>query len=245
MIYSRHVRDVLIDSFWFPTTQKWGNTLCPTRKKNKRMKLLTLLSDVSFREVAKFEEGELTRKEHVVAWNYSYPKKLRLETDISPVKVLGPGRYENCASSSSFSIEEYFPFDVINLDFASQDPSLEAGRIEKEIGSVEDTIKLQKAKGGDSFILFYTTVLNSNDLDYERIVQTSNNMPMLRWSGLPSEEFTGRIGKQDEKIRCIKTVVSEICSKYGYSYKTEVKAIPVGKGDKYVICSIAVLVRGG
>lgn len=245
MIYSSRVRDVLIDSLWLPTAQKWGDTVRPSRKKNKRMKLLTLTSDVSFREVAKFEEGELTRREHVVAWNYSHIKKLRLETEISPAKVFGPPRYENCASSSSFPIKEYFPFDVINLDFSSQDPSLEAGRIEQEIGSVEDTIKLQKAKGGDSFVLVYTTVLNSNALDYESIVQTSNNMPMSGWSGLHSEEFPGRIGKQDEKMRCIETVVSKICSKYGYNYETEVKAISIGKRNRYVIYSVAVLVRGG
>jgi hypothetical protein len=231
----------LIEELWLPTTQKWGNVLHPRAKKVRRLRLLTLTSDVSFEEVTKFEKEELTQRECVVAWNFSHFKKLRLETEISPAKVYGPPRYENCASSASFPIKEYFPFDVINLDFSSQDPALESGRIEKEIGSIENTIKLQKTKGSHSFILVYTTVLNANALDYESIVQTSNNIAASGWSGLTSEEFDVKIGKQKEKMKCIETVVSKMCSKYGYNCKTEMKDISIGKGDRYVIYSVAVL----
>lgn len=245
MIRITQFKDKLVEELWLPTTQKWGNVLRPRVKKNRRLRLLTLTSDVSFEEVTKFEKEELTQRECVVAWNFSHIKKLRLETEISPAKVFGPPRYENCASSASFPIKEYFPFDVINLDFSSQDPAFEAGRIEKEIGSVENTIKLQKTKGSDSFILVYTTVLNANDLDYESIVQTSNNIPSSGWSGLPSEEFPVKVVKQEEKMQCIETVVRKICSKYGYNYEIEMKAISIGKGNRYKICSIAVLVCGG
>jgi len=245
MIQLTQFKDKLVEELWLPTTQKWGNVLRPRAKKIRKLRLLTLTSDVSFEEVTKFEKEELTQRECVVAWNFSYFKKLRLETEISPAKVFGPPRYENCASSASFPIKEYFPFDVINLDFSSQDPAFEAGRIEKEIVSVENTIKLQKIKGSDSFILVYTTVLNANDLDYEGLVQTSNSIPASGWLGLPSEEFPVKIGKQEEKMRCIETVVSKMCSKYGYNCKTEMKDIPIRKDNRYVIYSVAVLACGG
>lgn len=245
MVNAPSVKNELIDKFWLPTTLKWGNVLRPRLKKNKKLKLLTLTSDVSFGEVAKFEEGGLTKKEHVVAWTYSHIKKLRLETEISPARVFGPARYETCTSRSSFPIKGHFSFDMINLDFLSQDPSFEIGRVEKEMKSLEETIRLQKEMGGDIFILMYTTVLNSNDLDYTSVVQTSNNMPVLGWAGLPSEVFPGKIGEQAEKMRCIETVLSRICSKYEYGGEIDRTAIPLGGDMKYTVYSIALLISRG
>lgn len=239
------LKDELVNKLWLPTTQKWGNILYPRLKKNKRMKLLTLTSDVSFQDVTKFEEKELTERKYIVAWTYSHFKKLRLETELSPAKVFGLARYETCVSNPSFSIKEYFPFDMINLDFLSQDPSFETGRVEREIGSLEDTIKLQKNRGSNSFILLYTTILNSNDLDYTSIVQTSDNMPVSGWAGLPSGEFPSKIGEQTEKMRCIETILGKMCSKYHYDdCEIEIKTIPLRKNKKYMVYSIAVLVSG-
>lgn len=242
MIYTSEVKNELIDKFWLPTTIKWGNILRPRLKKNKRLKLLTLTSDIGFREVLKFEEGELTEREYVVAWTHSHLKKLRLETEISPAKIFGLARYENSASSSTFPIEEYFPFDMINLDFASQEPRFEVGRLEGEIKSLEQTIKLQKAKGGSTFIFVYTTILNSNELDYTSIERTSNNIPVSGWAGLPSGKFPHKIGAQTEKIMCIETVLSGICSKYKYGCQVEKQVVPLDEDKKYMVYSIALLI---
>ena len=244
MVCTSEVKNKLIDEFWLPTATKWGNVLRPRLKKNKRFRLLTLTSDVGFSEVLRFEEGELTEKQHVVAWTHSHLKKLRLETEISPAKVFGPARYESCASSPTFPIQEHFPFDVINLDFSSQEPKFDAGRLESEISSLERTIKLQRAKGGNDFIFVYTTILNSNELDYTRIEQTSNGMPVSGWAGLPSGQFPRKIGAQKEKIVCIQTVLSGICSKYNYGCQMTKQIVPLDRENKYMLFSIALLVNG-
>jgi len=238
-------KDKIVDQFWVPTTKKWSNVLRPKVKRNKKLKLLTLTSDASFGEVTKFEEGEITRRECVVAWTYSHIKKLRLETEISPAKVIGTARYETCASNPTFVIKEHFPFDMINLDFTSQDPILEIGRVEEEIKSLEDTIKLQSDTGGDTFILMYTTLLNSNDLDYNSIVKKSNNIPVLGWSGLSSNEFPTEIVEQVEKMRCIEAILSKICSKYKYASEIEKQVIPLSEDKRYMMYSLVALVQRG
>lgn len=238
-------KHVLIDKLWLPTTQKWSNVLRPRVRKNKRLKLLTLTSDASFKEVIKLEEEELTEKECVVAWTHSHIKKLRLETEMSPAKVSGIARYETCVSNPSFVIKDHFPFDIVNLDFSSQEPVFDPGRVEEEIRSLEDTIKLQSDVGGDAFIMLYTTVLNSNDLDYKTIVRKSNSVPVLGWSGLSQDEFPTKIAAQAEKMRCIEAVVSCMCSKYKYNVEIERQSIPLGEDKKYVMCSIAVFAHRG
>lgn len=238
-------KHVLVDKLWLPTTQKWGNVLRPKVRKNKRLKLLTLTSHVDFEEITKLEEEELTEKECVVVWTHSHIKKLRLETEISPAKVIGIARYENCASNPNFVIKDHFPFDIVNLDFSSQDPIFDPGRIEEEVRSLEDTIKLQSDAGGGTFIIFYTTVLNSNVLDYETIVHRSNSVPVLGWVGLSQDDFPTKIAAQVDKMRCIEAVVSCMCSKYKYSVEIERQSFPLAENEKYVMCSIAVFVYRG
>lgn len=238
-------KHVLVDKLWLTTAQKWSTVLRPRVRKNKRLKLLTLTNDASFEEVTKLEEEELTEKECVVAWTHSHIKKLRLETEISPARVIGIARYETCASNPSFVIKGQFPFDIVNLDFSSQEPVFELGRVEEEIRSLEDTIKLQSDTGGDNFIMVYTTVLNSNDLDYSSIVHKSNNMPVLDWSGLSPDEFPTKIAEQVEKMRCIEATVSSMCFKYKYNVEIESQSILLSKDRKYMLCSIAVFAHRG
>ena len=152
------LKDRLIKELWLPKTQEGSNIFFPRLKENKKMKLLTLTSDTNFQEIVEFEENNLTEKECIVVWTHSHIKKLRLETELSPAKVLGATRYENSTLRSSFAISEHFPFDIINLDFSSQQPDLESGRIEKEIQSLEKTIRLQRECQRTGFMLIYTTL---------------------------------------------------------------------------------------
>jgi hypothetical protein len=230
-----------INDLWLPKVKKAGEIFYPKLRKNKKMKLLTLTDDRNFQEIKVFEENSLTTKDCVIAWTYSHIKKLRLETELSPTIVFGPARYEDSISSSSFSLRSHFPFDVINLDFSSQDPYLETGRVEKEIECLEKTIILQSAQRNKEFVLVYTTLLNSNSLNYMSIVSTSNAVHVPGWSGIPSGNFPPSITDQMEKIRCIESVLSEICLKYNYNGEFEKRFYSVGGTRKY-ICSIAGLV---
>lgn len=245
MIKISLIKDRLIEKLWFPTVKKGGDIFYPRLSKNKKMKVFTLTSDENFREIVKFVESRLTENEHVVAWNYSHIKKLRLETDPSPSLVLGTTRYEDSIFGSSFSLSNHFPFDVINLDFSSQGPLLESGRIEKEIQSLEETIRLQHEsdKKNRGFVIIFTTMLNSHSLDYGNIVRTSNAMEVSGWQGLRHNNFRQNLTDQKEKIKCIESVLNKICLKYHYRDKFRSLHYRLGKGQKR-ICSVAgVLLR--
>lgn len=237
-------KDKLLDDLWLPMVHKCGSILFRRTKKNRQMKLLTLTSDRGYQEVTKFEENNLTNKEWVTAWTYSHIKKLRLETEISPARVAGTTRYEDSVSSSSFSISDDFPFHIINLDFSSQDPSVETGRVEKEIKSFENTLMLQKRKGGSGFVLIYTTVLNSTHLNYGDIVETSNSLLVSGWQGLSLADFPCEITDQIDKMRCIEVVLGKMLSKYGYNCEIDSRHILLENEGKYIFSVAAVVGTG-
>lgn len=236
------IKAQLLKNLWLPSATKGGDIFYPRLKKNKKMKLLTLADYRNFQEVIVFEENNLTSKDYVTVWTYGHIKKLRLETELSPARVFGPTRYEDSISSSSFSLSGHFPFDIINLDFSSQDPDLESGRIEKEIECLEKTIRLQRARGNEGFVLIYTTLINLNSLDYSSMVNTSNTMHVDGWSGIASGKFSSSITDQREKIKCIEIILNEICSKYNYNGEFKTRHYPVGRTQRYV-CSIVALLN--
>jgi len=235
------LKDRLIKELWLPKTQDGSNIFFPRLKKNKKMKLLTLTSDTNFQEIVEFEENNLTEKECVVVWTHSHIKKLRLETELSPAKVLGATRYENSTLRSSFAISEHFPFDIINLDFSSQQPDLESGRIEKEIQSLEKTIQLQRECQRTGFMLIYTTLLNSNELNYQGIAVASDEIHVSGWPGLGLGEFSSRIANQMEKMTCIESVLNKICLKYNYNVEIEKKYYSLEKSQKHLYSIAALL----
>lgn len=208
------IKTQLLNDLWLPSAKKGGEVLYPRLKKNKKMKLLSLTDDRNFQEIGIFEEEALITRDRVIAWTNSHLRKLRLETELSPAKVFGTTRYEDSVSGSSFALSEYFPFDIINLDFSSQNPDLESGRIEKEILSLERTVKLQRDNNCAGFVLVYTTLLDSHSLNYQNIVTASNALHIPQWSGLDLEDFSSSVTGREEKISCLESVINGICSKY-------------------------------
>jgi len=231
------IKTQLINNSWLPNVKVGGEILYPKLRKNKKMKLLTLTDDTNFQEITIFEQNNLTSKDYIIVWTHSHIKKLRLETELSPAKVFGPARYEDSILGPSFSLDNHFPFDIINLDFSSQNPDLESGRIEKEIQCLEKTIMLQMVHGNKGFILMYTTLLNSNNLDYINMVNTSNAIHMPGWSGLNPNDFSASITDHMGKSRCLENVLNKICSKYNYNGQFKTEYCRTNETRKYV-CSI-------
>lgn len=236
------IKTQLLEVLWLPKIRRAGDILYSKLRKNKKMKVLTLTDHRNFQEITTFEESKLTLREHVTAWTYGHIEKLRLETELSPARVFGPTRYEDSISKSSFSLRAHFPFDVINLDFSSQTPDLESGRIEKEIECLERTIKLQRAHNNRGFVIIYTTLLNSNNLDYGSMVNSSNALHSPGWSGIVSGSFPPSVEDQREKIECMESILTEICSKYNYDVEFERRSFSMS-GTQHSVCSIAGLLR--
>jgi len=205
------------------------------------LKLLTLTAQQNFQEIPKFIGENLTTKNDIVVWNYDHIVRVRLESDkdIAPAKVLGTGKYEDSVSGSLPAVlGQYFPFEIINLDFSSQNPPLENGRIEREILSVEHTISHQKARDPKGFVLIYTTIVDDNSLDSTIIVDNSNRLQISGWTGLSDEGLNQIITDCDEKVTCIENVLQQICSKYGYQAEFKKIKRKLSGEDNY-ICSIA------
>lgn len=236
-------KNQLIDELWLKIVKKTGSFLYP-RLKNKKMKMFTLTSDVNFAEIPRFVESKLTTKKKIVAWNYSHIKIWRLEPEpqISPAIVLGSTRFEDSILSSGTALIGHFPFDVINLDFSSQDCVSNQGRIEKELESLEKTIRIQKSveqlKG---FALIYTTLINSKEIDCQTIINKSNRMISTGWGGLILDDLPTGTANAIEKSIIIQTVLSQLASKYGFNVEQEKVDKPIA--TNCLVCSVAEILK--
>lgn len=237
------VKDLLIGKMWVKTAQKGGKILFPRLRKNKNMKMFTLTNDDNYNEINKFTENKITLNRFVYAWNHDRFKALRLETE-GKANMLGPTRFEETMSTSSEEIIDLFPFDILNLDFSSQDPELEVGRLEKEISSLENTIKIQKEKKQDKrgYVLFFTTLINSNELNCETLIENCNNVRIQGWNGnLRFEGNPNNIMDIPKKVKIIESILIQLSNKYNYCIKLEKMEYKLN-GEKLLL-SIAAIIK--
>lgn len=230
------IKNTLIDELWLPIVREGSSILYPRLRKNKKMKVFTLTNDRNYQEIDKLLENKITEKDRIIAWSYSFRKNYRLETSTGCM-VKGGCRYEESADITS-TLQNYLPFDVVNLDFSSQDPIPENDRIKKEIKSLEETVRLQRHQNKNGFILIYTTVLNSYPIDKGQIV----NCIQL---GLNLSDFHTTIMEQTQKMNFIETMLKRIFSKYDYQIHEIDKRNYEFSNSQKIIFSIAGIVREG
>ena len=237
------VKDNLIGQLWCPVVARAGPIFFP-RRRNRKMKVLTLTNDRNFREIAAFKDNKLTRNEDIIVWTHSHIKKVRLETEVPQAQILGLARYED-SFGSSCSLWNDFPFDVLNLDFASQDIFSENGRIEKEIESLETTLKRQYEAASEAkrAVLIYTTMVNGQDINAASIINKSNSLIVAGQPfSIPQNVGTGG-GSKQEKIDFIENIIKVLCSKYGYANcMFERMQCPVA-GSQDIVYSIATIIQ--
>ena len=237
------IKSRLLGELWLPMAIKGGNIFYPRKKKNKDMKVLTLTSDTNFNEINLFSDKNLAQRRDIVVWNNEYLKRVRLETELGNTIVLGSSRYENSIKNQNFPLNQYFPFDIINLDFFSQEPISEEGRIENEVISIEETIKFQKITK-TNFIMIYTTILDNNTLDLNKICDESDKRMLRKWPGLTIDEelLEGAINDNSKKIEGLGCVLSQICRKYNYSFESAEK-VCINCNDGNVVYSITAIFK--
>ena len=236
------IKSRLLDELWFPMAIKGGNIFYPRKKKNKDMKVLTLTSDTNFKEINLFLDENLAHRGDIVVWNNEFIKRMRLETELGVTMVLGSSRYENSIKNQNFPLKQYFPFDIINLDFCSQEPISEEGRVEKEVISIEETIKFQK-RTETNFIMIYTTILDNNTLDLNKICDESDERMLRGWPGLviDDELLNDLIDDNSKKIEGIECILNQISRKYNYNFESSDK-LSINHG-RNVIFSISAILR--
>jgi hypothetical protein len=230
----------LVQELWVPFAKQAGDSFFPKLRKNKRMRMLTLTDDSNCEEISAMIEASLTTSEAIFGWTSSMFKKARLETHKEPITVIGATRYEDSIASGTVVIMEYFPFDILNMDFTSQNSESYSGRIEKEIISLELTIKTQKDKISDKigFVLFYTTKLNSFPVKPANIKAGSDRITVPDWSGLNINSLPSEARAHQEKRGVIEVVLLEFSRKYGFSLTLEQRTYEIQRDTEYLLAIV-------
>jgi len=237
------IKNRLIDDLWLSIVKEGGEILYPKRKINKQMKMLTLTRHNNCRELEEFIKNKVTKKELIIGWNRETNEAIRLEVE-KLESAKGGYVYEDAIRDSQSEIQDDFPFDILNLDFTSQKPELEDERIEKEILGIENTIKMQSDKGNKGMVLIYTTILTSTPLNLQKIKRESDSIWIQGRDRLSTDGFSSNTMDNNNKIRCIKGILTQIFSKYKYNHIVNIGYLCLelsnGSGD---ILSIAALLK--
>ena len=228
------IKDSLIDDLWIPTIKRAGSMFYPRLKKNKQMKLLTLTSDENFKEIYSIFSEKLSDISITYPWNYDRLKKIRLESE-GLDNVLGATKYEDSIMNMTHDIQNYFPFDIINLDFCSQDPITQPGRFEKEIMGLDQTLSLQHAKGinKSGFVLIYTSIINGLAINCNAIIENSKKINLAGWTSLSLSE-NGIVVDFNKKILVVENISEQLALKYGYKLEVVKKEHNIVKNEKSV-----------
>jgi len=235
------IKSSLIEQLWIPTCVKGGMVLSK-KKKRKELTVLTLTSRSNCDEVRRFIEEGLTERELTYVWTGSYYERVWLETELGDVHFIGPERLEDAVHNFNGSLNNAYPFHIINLDFSSQNPVLEEGRIEQELESLETIIYNQSRKNVD-FILIYTTILDGHHIDVTNICDASEQQMLLGWPGITLDErfLQGPVCDLEDKVEVIEAIIIEMANKY--NYKIELKTLTVPDENIGAILSVASLIR--
>lgn len=193
------VKALLVRDLWLPLAIRGGDQLFPKRRNHKRMKLFTL-TNMNYQEVEEFENCRLIKREYIVAWTHSHLEALRLEADLGKSKVMTEGRFDDEINIDSGVISDRLPFDIINLDYFSQLPVNDIGRIEKEINGGQILITLMGNHPIKGFVLLFTTQLDQCDLSFNQL-----SFPIQQPPGLPNP-----ISNMNDKVEFIKHAINSI-----------------------------------
>lgn len=234
------IRSQMLQETWMPMTKKVGGIYFP-RRKNKDLKVLFLLSDFNLNDYRLYLNENVTKQELIYAWNNDFLKCFRLETELGTSRVCGKSRYENSISNSNFELKDSFPFHIINLDFTSQRPNSDIGRIEKELKSIEKTLILQE---NIDFMLVYTTLLDNVELDLKRVLSESDKAMLRGWPGLDIDPsyLNSPIKENTRKIDGIIKVLHQLFIKYNYRCESTDRYHSLDNGN-YIFSMGAILTR--
>jgi hypothetical protein len=180
--------------------------------------MLSLTSDENFVEIPAFVDAKLTLRDTVFLLTYSNFRRMRLESE--GFEVLTTARYEDIISSTSNELTESFPFEILNLDFLSQDPTAHDGRVEREIESIEITFKLENERQSGAlrgFILIYTTLIDEKTIDLRGLVTKLNSHSVDGWSGMNPSHYPNAATTLDQKLSSLEKLVKDMAAKYGYT----------------------------
>jgi hypothetical protein len=235
-------KDGLIEGLWLPKARDAKAFFYPRRKNNAQMTLLTMSDGINLNEIFKLEEEEIILREGCSACVTTMHKRVRVEAEsVGPVV---DGRvYDRSFLDSGSPLEGYFPFDIVNLDFCSQDPALRQGRIKEEIKILEKVMGIQSDKACKRFLLIYTTILDSNNIDAPGIVATLRSDGVDGWEDVSQGRFSNSLSDPYLKQEFLEELFNRIPNNYGFERHGEVSCQAVNcPASPFEAISIAVII---
>ena len=214
------VKDQLISELWLPSSKILGEAKAPRLKKNKNFKFFTLTTGLDYNDIICLIKSNISKFDKITAWTSSSNNKIRVETSLK-VKVYNQENYED-ADLNSHDIRNLFPFDIINLDYVSQGNWDSSDKLRKVVCNCQETIKLQKAKNSDMFLLILTIPLEDEPIQKDVFLDL-----MHGGSSFTSYfDFPDTIVDKNNKASFLEEILTQLFLKNMYViFKTERKLI--------------------
>lgn len=156
------VKSQLLRELWGPYGNKIGEINARTKRKNKELDVLTLTSDFNYEEIEYLVNSRISKYEKIVAWTNNSTKKMRLEPYVK-VRILNQAKFEDI-NLGRHRVGKLFPFDIINLDYLSQDDWDSNSKLLKVVGSFNEILKSQKNNSHPNFAIFLTVPLTEEPI---------------------------------------------------------------------------------
>ncbi|HHT9106385.1 MAG TPA: hypothetical protein ACFYD7_10985 [Candidatus Wujingus californicus] len=235
------LRDQLIEELWLPIIKEAG-THFYNRRRNKQMKLFTLSNGVVFNELIRLEAENLIQRGSAVLWVSNMIKAVRAETE-SRGAVLSGSICDEAILGTASQVNHFFPCDILNLDFSSQDTNSNNSRVERELEKTEQFMSLQSRKRSSGFVLLHTTIINNEAINGNIVKNNSDAMHENGWGGLILGTFPQPVADNNQKHDFIKHILQSLCQKYKYRTLKIADAVKVINANQHLISIAGIFVR--
>lgn len=168
------IKTDLVSTMWKKHIIKVGNYIAK-RRKHKLLNTLTLTHSVNTSEIKQLKDDKISKKDDIVMWNCHLQVRMRLESE-GPI-ARGGAKFEHAIGIDP-TLKENFNFDIVNLDYTSQNPRKINGRLEDELLSLEHVIiNRRKCLNGKKYsLILFTTMINRCDVITNAIISASNEL---------------------------------------------------------------------
>ena len=204
------IKSLFMSELWLPLSFHFGKLKAPRIRKYKDFRFFTLTTGFDYSEIEKFVKSNISKYDNTIAWTNNSTKKYRIETGVR-VKVFNQAKYEDI-NLEHHQISNFFPFDIINLDFLSQDDWNSPNKLVKVIKSYGDTVKCQDAKRSSSFLIILTVPIDDSPILREQF----NILRDFPGVITKCSSFPVSIQDTDEKISFLEALLISMVSDSGF-----------------------------
>lgn len=235
------LKDQLIEELWLPIVKEAGVHFYK-RRKNKQMNVFTLSNGVVFNELIRLEVENLMQRGDAILWVSNMIKAVRAETE-SRGAVLSGSICDEAILSATCQLNPFFPRDILNLDFPSQDNNSNGSRLERELEKAEQFMSLQNRKHCSGFVFLLTTVINNEAINGNNVKNNSDAIHEDGWGGLAIGSFSQPVADNNQKPDFIKHILQSLCPKYKYRVLKIVHAVKVIDNNQQLVSIAGIFAR--